>query len=240
MAKFLRYEPCPKCRENGRDRRGDNLAVYSDGGIHCYACGYHRNARLYLKTEPEKYEQTSALPRDFTREVPAAGWKWLLQWGLPYSYWKTFTGYSPSTERLILTHGEPIEYCVGRYIGTDAGQRKWRAWGDRLRTATILGDTATNPTKELIIVEDLISAHKVAQVVPCLPLFGTSLYPKAIAALRALKRPTTLWLDRDQYTLLAPKINRLQAVLNVPVRFVSTDKDPKAYSLDEIKEILNG
>jgi DNA primase len=89
-----------------------------------------------------------------------------------------------------------------------------------------------------VCVEDVISAHKVAQVVPTLPIFGTNLYPKAIAALRALKRPVALWLDRDQYTLLAPKINRLQTFLDVPVRFVSTNKDPKKYSTKEVHEIL--
>lgn len=84
-----------------------------------------------------------------------------------------------------------------------------------------------------------MSAHKVAQVTPTLPIFGTNLYPKVIASLRALKRPVALWLDGDQWGVLAPKINRLQTFLNVPVRFIRTDKDPKRYSLDEIKEILS-
>jgi twinkle protein len=34
-------EPCPKCREEGNDRSGDNLARYNDGHGHCFACGYH-------------------------------------------------------------------------------------------------------------------------------------------------------------------------------------------------------
>ena len=37
MGKFLGYEACPKCRDRGADRRGDNLAIYSDGGRHCFA-----------------------------------------------------------------------------------------------------------------------------------------------------------------------------------------------------------
>lgn len=90
----------------------------------------------------------------------------------------------------------------------------------------------------IVLVEDLISAHKVAQVATCLPLFGTVLYPKVISALRGLEGPTTLWLDADQYTLLPPKINRLQALLDRPVRFVKTEKDPKAYDLNEIRIIL--
>lgn len=37
-------ERCPECAEQGLDKSGDNLAVYSDGHVHCFACGYHRNS----------------------------------------------------------------------------------------------------------------------------------------------------------------------------------------------------
>jgi len=33
-------EACPKCRTNGNDNSGDNLARYSDGGAFCFACQY--------------------------------------------------------------------------------------------------------------------------------------------------------------------------------------------------------
>ena len=33
--------PCPKCREKGRDRAGDNLVYYGEGkGSYCWSCGY--------------------------------------------------------------------------------------------------------------------------------------------------------------------------------------------------------
>ena len=32
---------CPQCRKNGGDTAGDNLVNYSDGGSHCFACGYN-------------------------------------------------------------------------------------------------------------------------------------------------------------------------------------------------------
>lgn len=91
----------------------------------------------------------------------------------------------------------------------------------------------------VVLVEDLISAHKVAQVTKAIPLFGTSIHIKVIQALRALKRPVALWLDEDQYGYLPRKINRLQTFLDVPVTFIRMRKDPKRYSIDEIKEILN-
>jgi hypothetical protein len=37
MSRFLGYEACPKCRDRGGDRAGDNLALYADGGKHCFA-----------------------------------------------------------------------------------------------------------------------------------------------------------------------------------------------------------
>jgi twinkle protein len=40
-------EPCPKCREKGLDNTGDNLAVYADGGKHCFACGHTVMSDIY-------------------------------------------------------------------------------------------------------------------------------------------------------------------------------------------------
>ena len=39
MANFLRHEGCPKCESS------DALAIYDDGGEHCFAsgCSYHNN-----------------------------------------------------------------------------------------------------------------------------------------------------------------------------------------------------
>ena len=38
---LLRKEQCPDCASNGGDTSKDNLAVYSDGQTHCFACGTH-------------------------------------------------------------------------------------------------------------------------------------------------------------------------------------------------------
>lgn len=37
-AKPIRKEPCPICRRHGRDRSGDNLVVYENGGKYCFVC----------------------------------------------------------------------------------------------------------------------------------------------------------------------------------------------------------
>jgi hypothetical protein len=209
--------------------------------------------RTLVRKEKEEVnvdEDKAVLPRDFTREVPAAGWKWLLQYGLPYSYWKPYTGYSPYDDRLVLTFGNPVRFSIGRYLGKEVGEkgsdgrwikrppRKWFFWGDGHGYVEILDNSQAGSGEAVVLVEDLISAHKVSHVAPCLCLFGTNIHEVALKELIAFKRPVTLWLDKDQQALLPAKINRLAAFLRHPVRHVVTDKDPKAYSLDEIKELL--
>ena len=212
------------------------MGVYSDGGCHCFSCSYHVSPKFQLKfliKEQVDEKEKRVLPSDFTRECPAEGWKWLLQYGLPYSYWKPYTGYSPKENRLILTFGNPVRFSQGRAL--TLGDSKWKFYGDGHRYVETLGEPLSN---QVVLVEDLISAHKVAQVSSSICLFGTNIHDIAIKAMKALKRPVVLWLDADQYQLLPKKINRLQSLLSHPVRYVVTDKDPKCLSLDEIRKEL--
>ncbi len=36
-------EPCPQCRERGRDSTGDHLMIFADGGGYCNRCEYYRS-----------------------------------------------------------------------------------------------------------------------------------------------------------------------------------------------------
>ena len=72
-------EACPKCQEEGRDRSGDNLAVYDDGGAFCFSCGYRRLKGSTAKPKSEAktsltLEQVMTYPHgaDPTRKLDAA------------------------------------------------------------------------------------------------------------------------------------------------------------------------
>lgn len=248
MAKFTNFEPCPKCISQGRDSRGDNLARYSDGGGHCFSCGHHEHPKYSLNFTPKEInvtEDKALLPPDFTRDIPAAAWKWLLQYGLSYQYWKPYTGYSPKEERLVLTVGNPIAFSIGRYVGSPTAtdrngrpMRKWFLWGDRNRHVEVLGKQTQG--KCLVLVEDLISAHKVGQLTTTIPLFGTAINDVVVNHINSElnDRPVVLWLDADQYGLLQKKVTKLQTFLKWPVKYIHTPKDPKEYSLDEISTLL--
>lgn len=239
--KFSHYEPCPKCQEQGRDTRGDNCGVYSDGGMYCFSCGWNRHPTRYVPTVTENKVDSKVLPPDFTREIPADAWRWLLQYGLGYRYWLPFVGWSAKYSRLVFTVGEPVEFSIGRYIeipgdSREGPPRKWFGYGELHRTPHVLGDIET--ADKIVLVEDLISAHKVSQVQPCIPLFGTNVFDSVISCLRHLGLPTVMWLDNDQQGNIINKASRLSCYTNKPVSYIFSDKDPKLNSIEEIRRKL--
>lgn len=245
MSKFVSLEQCPRCAENGRDRHRDNLGVYSDGGKHCFSCGFHINPKFqaslpgqlkHLIERPIDDYQKAVLPSDFQRQIPAKEWKWLLQYQLPMSYWQAYCGYSPSQERLIFTVGNPTRFSVGRFVGDSSlGKSKWKVYGDKSIYVEVVSEQLS---EQVVLVEDIISAHKLGTITSSIPLFGTIISDIVVKKLQELKRPVRLWLDEDQYSLLPKKIGRLQALLGVSVNHITTRKDPKGYSVDELEEII--
>jgi hypothetical protein len=295
VARFSHYEPCPKCREAGKDSRGDNLVVFRDGGYHCFSCGNHRNASTSKVFDPTPVEEDhgtkSLLPFDFTREVPTAAWKWLLQYGLGYKYWQAHCGYSPYYRRLVFKVGQPTQFSIGRLIEEDtasisgtsrngvrlgilgavrpvdtseeslskalnrpqearsggnqypgsqnhANRRKWYVWGDSHKHAEVIRGESAGFDGTVVLVEDLISAHKVGQVAESIPLFGTNTYPCHLWHLKNSADKVVLWLDQDQADGLAKKANRISTLVGVPVLPLTTKLDPKSLSFKEIKENL--
>lgn len=235
MSRVKCYEPCPRCRSNGKDQRGDNFAAYEDGGGHCFSCGLHRWPSHYVPRIEKEDRASTLLPTDATREIPANAWKWLLQYGLSYSYWKKYLWWSEKDSRLVFTVGEPPNFSTGRYLGTEK-KAKWFHYGDCHKNPFVIGNVFD--TEKVVLVEDLISAHKVGQVVPAIPLFGTNLFPALVPVLRHLRAPITMWLDKDQEQHARKRANRLGILTGLPVSYVFTDQDPKSLSLQRIKEVL--
>lgn len=251
-------KPCPRCRERGADKSGDNLIEFPNGHWHCFACSYHKfgNSEQRFKATDEtlRTKKSHNLPNDLSRNIPTAAWKWLLKYGLPYSYWKDYVYFSEEHSRLIFKVGEPTDFYIGRYIESEGSmgeqstssdgnglqpkrqQRKWHCYGDAHKAAHIIGNPETS--ESIVLVEDLISAHKVGQVNACIPLFGTNIFDSVISILRLYKKPPILWLDKDQNGNIIKKCNKLEILTGLPVRYLFTDVDPKELSLDNIKDTI--
>lgn len=233
----MKRSQCPRCADNGRDRSRNNLIHYSDGGAHCFACGYHQYGKFtpeFTKHEKRNTEDKGVLPYDFTRQVPAEGWRWLLKYGLSKSYWETYCGFIPSQNRVVIVYGgEPIRVAQGRAL--TVGDTKWLTYGDRSSVTETIGNELAG---EVVLVEDLVSAHKIGQVSLALPLLGTNISDAVVRKLTTLNKPVVVWLDEDQFPRLAPKLNKLMVFLNQPVRYLWTEKDPKEYTITQIREFL--
>ena len=241
MSKFIGYQPCPKCQDRGRDNAGDNLAIYDDGSAHCFSCGFHRHPKHYVRKPDEEVrtEDKARLPSDFSREVPVKAWKWLLQYGLGLKYWTPYCGYSEKDERLIITVGTPIDFSIGRYFGDDEGiqgKRKWWCYGDAHKASHICGTPETSGS--IVLVEDIVSAHKVGQITSCIPLFGTNIFDSVVSTLRLYKKPVIMWLDKDQQDHARKRAARLAMLTGCEVSYVFSDSDPKELSFEKIKGVL--
>lgn len=252
MSRVVRYEACPRCRSNGRDNRGDNLVRYADGGGHCFSCWYHERGGIGAIFHGEKpvNARKGLLPFDFTREVPATALKWLLQYGLPYSYWQDQIGYSPSEERLIFLVGNPTQFSIGRLIGepkegNHAKRRKWYVWGDSHKHTEVVTGNDNSERTRVCLVEDLVSAHKIVTStqeslapVVAVPLFGVQIHPCHLYYLIQEQKPIVLWLDKDQQGTIMKKVAWLQALTGVNVSHITTEQDPKSLSQQQILEAL--
>lgn len=239
---FSHYEPCPRCRDRGKDSRGDNLAVYMDMGRHCFSCGFHSSptASNRWADKPDNVDAVAKriLPDDFTWDVPARCWQWLLQYGLPYDYWKPIVGWSEKYQRLVFRVGSPLHFSIGRYLPSKDDSstyfRKWHMWGDAHKSVEVFGEATS-----IILLEDYISAHKVAQVTQTVCLFGTKIYPMHIKYLREQNKPIILWLDSDQGDNMPKKAANLSILTGCKVNIINTDKDPKEYNHEEIINYLS-
>lgn len=71
MALFKFKSQCPKCVEKGGDKSKDNLANYSDGGKHCFSCGYHVHGdENYIPNEDEEVlENIKELSEDSKKRI---------------------------------------------------------------------------------------------------------------------------------------------------------------------------
>ena len=229
------YEPCPKCREIGRDTKGDDFTVYRDGSKHCFSCGFHHHRRNYGPFVPKIIQlNKDKLPADFKRAVPVKAFKWLLQYGLSYRYWREMIGWSEEHQRLVFLVGDPLQFSIGRSFDEEnKAKPKWRVWGDCHKHVEAVG-TGSN----IVLVEDIISQHKVAQFTTSVALYGTKISPALMYYLAHERKPVVLWLDSDQKEHIFKRALNLQSIIGVPVTTITTDRDPKLVSNEDIQELL--
>lgn len=64
MSKIIGDAPCPECRRNGRDRTGNHLMLFEDGGAFCNRCGYTES-----NTDIQPNERPVKSPEEIQQEL---------------------------------------------------------------------------------------------------------------------------------------------------------------------------
>lgn len=228
MARFLRHGPCDKCGSR------DNLGHYDDGSTYCFGC--HAWTPPTRRTTPMEDREVFDIRPTLESTIPQANLEWLRQY-LNDDQIGEFFSYSPSMGRHVYTEDLPDGsfYWEARKVAPYNGAPKVISGGKK--PFTLKGKWKETGT--VCIVEDIISAIKVAEYVGSVCLHG-SIIPNGLyvtlGKIPAIKK-VLVWLDRDKLSPASIYASKFQ-VWGKECHLIMTPKDPKEYFPNEIKAIL--
>lgn len=230
----VRKEACPKCRELGNDRSGDNLAVYSDGHTYCFRCG-HGNRRTTIGKAQRVIESTITLPEDVTQELPYEALQYCRTYQLSrIDLHKHHIMWSDKWKRVIFPYFDDTGLIAwqGRYLGEDKSKAKWFSQGkihEIIHPINVVNRTA-------VLVEDILSAIKVSKTVGCIPIFGSSISSQQWLRLKHVVDRVYLWLDPDMRTKSLTMAS-MGNLLGINTHVIFSSMDPKDHEYRDIADI---
>jgi len=240
MGTVVSHEQCPKCAKEGRDRSGDNLARYSDGGAYCFNCGYFifAGGLSALSKGVQETGKTLSLPGDCSTELPTRALSWLKKYQLTDHDLKlNHVMWSEHYQRIVfpIIINKELVGWVGRSVDPDRVP-KALTFGRLHEYTYILGNLAS---KTIVLVEDLVSAMRVAgtfEYAVC-PLSGSHVSTRRMLVLKRYFDEVIVWLDKDKEKE-SVKFSRKAKEFGINARSVITDLDPKEYTDSEILSYL--
>jgi len=228
---------CPNCAKRGKDRHGDNLILYQDGGEHCFSCGYHKpNQNKVKPTQPLQASKKDlvTLPYDLNTDIPPKALSWLSRYHIT---WQDIIDnnilWSESKKLLVF----PLDNAwQGRYFGDHPTHPKWFNQGELDDLLYIKGKITQDNT--IILVEDIVSSIRVAKLTPSIALFKAKISIPKLNQLKEFNNTICWWLDKDKQKEAAKQAIRASS-LGINIKLIVTELDPKCYTEKEIKNIFD-
>lgn len=239
--RFSHHEPCPNCGSK------DNLGVWADGHKFCFGCKHFEpspqslaNLRKRLAVDENNNNNGNGLDRSHcTPILPARSLAWLRKYGITdkeitsYGIW-----WNPQNESLVF----PVRNQAGqlvltneRYFGADPKHPKYLTFGSKTAQHLIILHPLNRDS--LVVVEDFISAVKVARQVSSCALFGSTMPGNALKWAVERFKHIRVWLDMDKASQSVLTASRCSQY--VPdTRSIITEMDPKDYTNSQISKIL--
>jgi len=244
---------------NGRVRirccssRKTALVSRKDRGyfFHCFSssCGRKEQAGSTLRSidqvaasmaaaQVEKMGQEGwRLPKDFTLDIPNQSAVPAYRCGLSKKVLNQVgIGWSPSLSRIVVPRSHQWFETSWTARATLPSQKpKWLS-SPSLQPWLVSRTLVTQST--VCLVEDAFSAVRLAKFLPTLALFATTFTSNTLAVIPIVKN-TLIWMDGDRPGRAAAQTLRRHLELVGRTSWViTTEKDPKFYSDDEIRKQL--
>jgi hypothetical protein len=175
-----------------------------------------------------------SLPHDLSPNIPPKALSWLSSYHITWQdIIKNNILWSESLKLLVF----PLDNAwSGRYFGTNVKHPKWYSVGELQNIIHILG--TVKPKGTIVLVEDIVSAIRVSKHLPAICLFSADISIRKLNLLKLYNNTICWWLDKDKQKEAATQAIHASS-LDINIRLVVTDLDPKCYSDNEIKNILD-
>jgi hypothetical protein len=230
MTKFLHHESCPRCGSK------DNLGVWEDGHKWCFGCKYYEQRELSLHNVHAIPNQNTVNPRNFPEDaeyyIPTEPMKWLLKNGITYSSQKQY-GIQWSPKQQLLCWKINDNCWQGRCFSPEA-KTKYISQGKLHEFCHILG----NGNNIVVLVEDYISALRVSEHLPCMPLFGCTINLERLQELLGRFNTLIVWLDYDKLNNARSIASNASLIGFKNAWTIYTKEDPKELTFKEIEQKL--
>lgn len=222
---------CFRCKETGfvpaKERTINELVTYK---------------KLKLAQEQLSRGGVVRLPKDFTPELPKHAMLWFLKYGISDEVIKKFNiGYSPKLDRIILPiySGDELVALQMRAANPADKPKYLNVSGHKTHAALFeAGDKDYQgiKTKTVYIVEDILSAIKLGKIHNTVSILGTNMTNERAMKIKNRYSDVVLWLDGDTAGRKGLRDAIIQMKLfGLKVFKIQTEKDPKEYSLEEIR-----
>ena len=196
-----------------------------------------------INVKPVVTAKDIELPLDFTYDIPSKGMGWLYSNNLTDSDIKKWQiGYSPTLGRVILPvyQQDELVYWQGRFLGTPDKVKNpkytnvFKQGRDSIYFWNLEADT-----KEIVMVEDIISAINVGHICNTVGLLYAYVPDDLVMKLSVRYSPVIMWLDWDKNNRVLGRLKRYRS-MGINVKAIMTRLDPKTYDDDYIHDQIYG
>lgn len=201
----------------------------------CSITDYLDRKAAFKAQEEAKLLRGYSLPADFSHQLPVRASVWLASNGFTPTLARHYkVGFSEKLQRVILPVSNGTEDIGFTARGLYKNQPKYI---ERLKHNAVAYMPALRKSSMVVVTEDWLSGAVCSQVMHSYPLLGTSTDLNVLARLMVYDR-VHVWLDPDSAGRYGTQKLIKELRLLRDVKIIKSKRDPKFYSIKDIKEIL--